>query len=301
VLDILAEPEEFAGRREGVRLSPSEVRGQLTLEGVSFAYPKMRKKEEQDEAELAGEDQFGEPVLHEIDLEVAPGETIALVGPSGSGKTTLCNLIARFYDPQVGRVLLDGRDVREIDVRSFRRLLGVVEQDVFLFDGTVAQNIAYARRGATMDQIVEAARAANAEEFIADLELGYETMIGERGVRLSGGQKQRIAIARALLADPAILILDEATSSLDTESEAYIQESLSRLTRDRTTFVIAHRLSTVRDADRIVVLDQGRIVEIGTHEELLDSDGRYAAFLARQLEPGTAPGVEPIKNLSSTD
>ncbi len=298
VLDIMAEPVEFAGKREGIRLSPSEVRGGVTLDGVTFAYPKLRKKDEQDEAELAGEDQFGEPVLHDINLDIKPGETIALVGPSGSGKTTLCNLIARFYDPQIGRVLLDGRDVREIDVRSFRRLLGVVEQDVFLFDGTVAQNISYGRRGATMDQITEAARAANAEEFIAELEYGYETMIGERGVRLSGGQKQRIAIARALLADPAILILDEATSSLDTESEAYIQQSLHRLTRDRTTFVIAHRLSTVRDADRIVVLDRGRIVEVGSHEQLLASGGRYAAFLARQLEPGTPNGLKSAQTLS---
>lgn len=289
VLDLLGEPVEFEGERAGVRLTRGEVRGRVTLDRVTFAYPKLRKKREQDEAEAAGEQAFGEPVLHDVSLDVRPGETIALVGPSGSGKTTFCNLVARFYDPQSGRVMLDGRDVREIDVQSFRSLLGVVEQDVFLFDGSVADNIAYARRGATMEQVTAAAEAANASEFIAALDRGYETLIGERGVRLSGGQKQRIAIARALLADPAILILDEATSNLDTESEAFIQESLRRLTRDRTTFVIAHRLSTVRDADRIVVLDGGRIVEIGTHEQLLASGGRYAAFLARQLEPDLSP------------
>jgi ATP-binding cassette subfamily B protein/subfamily B ATP-binding cassette protein MsbA len=293
VLDIVAEPLEYEGAREGVRVLRPQVRGRVTLEHVSFAYPKLRKKKEQDAADAAGEEAHGAWVLEGISLDVAAGETIALVGPSGSGKTTLCNLVARFYDPQLGRVLLDGRDVRDIDVRAFRRLLGVVEQDVFLFDGSIAENIAYARRGATREEVIAAARAANAEEFIDQLESGYETLIGERGVRLSGGQKQRIAIARALLADPAILILDEATSNLDSESEAYIQESLRRLTRDRTTFVIAHRLSTVRDADRIVVLDHGRIVEIGTHEQLLASGGRYAAFLSRQLEPDAAPEPAP--------
>lgn len=293
VLDLLGEDQEFEGEPEGERIERSQVRGRVTLENVTFSYPRLRTKAEQDLETASGQAPPPEPVLKHVSLDVHPGETVALVGPSGAGKTTLCNLVARFYDPQHGRVLLDGRDIREIDVRSYRALLGVVEQDVFLFDGTVAENIAYARRGATEEQVRAAAHAANAAEFIERLDRGYGTLIGERGVRLSGGQKQRIAIARALLADPAILILDEATSNLDAESEAYIQASLKRLTRGRTTFVIAHRLSTVRDADRIVVIDDGRIAEMGTHEELLAAEGRYASFLARQLEPGPGGTAGP--------
>jgi ATP-binding cassette subfamily B protein/subfamily B ATP-binding cassette protein MsbA len=240
----------------------------VSFRSVSFAYP--------------GHEQ---PVLEDIDLDVPAGTTVALVGRSGAGKTTLCNLVARFYDPTAGAILLDDVDIRTIDVSAYRRLLGIVEQDVFLFDGTVAENIGYARRGATMEQIRGAAQAAHAAEFIERLEHGYGTLIGERGVRLSGGQKQRIAIARALLADPRLLILDEATSNLDTESEILIQRSLVDLMRARTCFVIAHRLSTIRHADRIVVLEHGKIVETGRHEELLERGGRYAAMLELQLHP----------------
>ncbi len=207
---------------------------------------------------------------------------IALVGPSGAGKTTLTNLAARFYDPTSGRVLLDGHDLREIDVESYRQLLGVVEQDVFLFDGTIAENIGYANREASDDAIIEAVRVANAHEFISELPRGYETLIGERGVKLSGGQRQRLAIARAVLSDPRILILDEATSNLDTESERLIQQSLHTLLKGRTSFVIAHRLSTIRDADLIVVLDRGKIVESGTHAELLALGGRYRRMVELQ-------------------
>jgi ATP-binding cassette subfamily B protein/subfamily B ATP-binding cassette protein MsbA len=208
---------------------------------------------------------------------------VALVGPSGAGKTTLSNLVARFYDPASGRVTLDGRDLRDYDVESFRSLLGVVEQDVFLFDGTIAQNIGYARRDATEGEIRAAAEAANATEFIDRMTDGLQTVIGERGVRLSGGQRQRLAIARAILADPKLLILDEATSNLDTESERLIQQSLRHLMRGRTSFVIAHRLSTIAGADVIVVIENGRIIQTGTHAELMAEGGRYRTMVEQQI------------------
>jgi ATP-binding cassette subfamily B protein/subfamily B ATP-binding cassette protein MsbA len=246
------------------------VKGRITLEDVGFAYPGTSRR-----------------VLQGIDLDVMPGETIALVGRSGSGKTTLCNLIARFYDPTAGTIRLDGADLREIEVESYRRLLGIVEQDVFLFDGTIAENIAYGDRWATRERIVHAAQAANAAEFIDRLPAGYDTFIGERGVRLSGGQRQRLAIARAVLADPRIFILDEATSNLDTESERLIQQSLSTLLKGRTSFVIAHRLSTIRHADRILVLEDGAVAESGTHDELMSSSGHYRDMVELQrLETG---------------
>ncbi len=278
VLDLLDEPEEF-GEKHAATYSESPVAdvrhptshiqnpaGHIRLENVAFKYPKGR-----------------DWVLQDVDLDVPAGSTVALVGPSGAGKTTLCNLVARFYDVSQGRVTLDGIDIRDIPVDEFRRLLGIVEQDVFLFDGTIRENIGYARRGVSMADIRAAAKAANADGFIEKLERGYDTLIGERGVRLSGGQKQRIAIARAILADPRILILDEATSNLDSESEHLIQESLRTLMRARTCFVIAHRLSTIRHADLIVVIDNGRIIERGTHTELLAREGRYWQMLQRQM------------------
>ncbi len=272
VLDLLDEPEEFTEARGGGLLPMpahadlTHAQGRISIEHLSFRYPKGQ-----------------EYVLREIDLEVPAGSTIALVGPSGAGKTTLCNLVARFYDATDGAIKLDGVDIRDIPVDEYRKLLGIVEQDVFLFDGTVRDNIGYARRGVGMAEIRAAARAANADGFIDKLERGYETLIGERGVRLSGGQKQRIAIARAVLADPRILILDEATSNLDTESEALIQRSLGTLMKGRTCFVIAHRLSTIRNADLIVVIDNGRVIERGTHAQLLAREGRYWQMLQRQM------------------
>jgi ATP-binding cassette subfamily B protein len=266
-LDVLDERPESAGTLHATTPStlPSAT-GHISLRGVWFRYP--------------GHDT---DVLQDITLDAAPGEMIALVGPSGSGKTTLCNLIARFYEPTRGSMTLDGLDTARVDLDAYRRLLGIVEQDVFLFDGTIAENIAYGRRGASPDDVRHAARAANAEEFIERLESGYETLIGERGVRLSGGQKQRLAIARAVLADPRILILDEATSNLDSESEQLIQRSLARLMQGRTSFVIAHRLSTIRHATRIIVLERGRIIETGTHDELVARGGRYFEMLSIQL------------------
>ncbi len=272
ILDLLEEPREMESD-SAERLVHQAVEGRVTFENVSFSYP--------------GSDCFA---LENISLEVEPAETIALVGPSGGGKTTLCNLVGRFYDPTSGQILLDGRDLTNIDVDSYRSLIGIVEQDVFLFDGTVAANIAYGNRRASADDIRRAATIANAHEFIDALPHGYGTLIGERGVRLSGGQRQRIAIARAVLADPKILILDEATSNLDTESERTIQASLVTLMESRTCFVIAHRLSTIAHADRIVVLENGQISEIGTHESLMATDGRYREMVLLQTRPAEMEG-----------
>lgn len=296
ILDLTQEPEEFAGvgAKNRVLVDRASARGALELRDIWFTYPR-REGGKKSEAEREPE-----PVIRGISLNVRAGETIALVGPSGSGKTTLCNLVARFYDPTQGQILFDGTDLRDIDVRSYRRMLGIVEQDVFLFDGTIAENIAYADRDAPLDRVMAAARSANAHEFIAALEKGYDTLIGERGVRLSGGQKQRIAIARAILANPLILILDEATSNLDSESEVLIQRSLGTLMQGRTSFVIAHRLSTIRSADRIVVMEKGSVTEIGDHETLIARNGRYAELLRLQIE-GAAPTNDASKTVTSAE
>jgi len=275
VIDLLEEATESPGNPGAVELSRAQVAGAVRFEGVHFSYPTS------DQA-----------VLRDVTFEVPAGSTVALVGRSGAGKTTLCNLVARFYDPISGVIQLDGRNLQDIQLDSYRRSLGVVEQDVFLFDGTVRENIAYGRRDADLPAIVAAAEAAAAREFIEQLPQGFETWIGERGVKLSGGQRQRLAIARAILADPRILILDEATSNLDSESERLIQKSLARLLQGRTAFVIAHRLSTIAHADLILVLDQGRIAEQGTHQELLNRGGLYQRMVVLQTEEVGADATE---------
>ena len=273
IFEMLDEQPEIADT-PGAQPLPAVV-GRITFQDVSFAYPGARH------------------VLHHIQLEIQPGEVLALVGPSGAGKSTLFNLVPRFYDPVEGAVLLDGHDLRQVSLVSLRSQVGIVPQETHLFSGTVRENIRYGRLDASDSELQEAARAANAEEFILRFPQGYETLVGERGVKLSGGQRQRIAIARAILKDPCILLLDEATSSLDSESEGLVQEALERLMQGRTTLIIAHRLSTVHQADRIAVLDAGHLVELGSHEQLLALDGLYARLYRLQLRQ---PGME-IENI----
>ena len=270
VFELLATEPDKPDRPNAVD-APALVR-EIRFENVEFEYVE------------------GRPVVRDFNVIVPAGSVVALVGRSGAGKTTVTDLVARFHDPTRGRILLNGTDIRELRLRSYRDLLAIVQQDVFLFDGSVRDNIAYARHDATDADVEDAARRANAHEFIVRLPDRYETFIGERGVKLSGGQQQRLAIARAILASPQILILDEATSNLDTESEQLIQASMSTLLAGRTTFVIAHRLSTIRRADLILVMEDGRIVERGTHQELMEARGGYYGMVLRQMEVATQQG-----------
>jgi len=278
IFELLAVHPEISSPPDAI--TPHIERWDVAFHNVSFGY------------------QSEEAVLNGIDFKIGAGEMVALVGATGAGKTTVSRLIPRFYDPQDGQVCIGGHDLRSLDLEFLRANVASVMQDVFLFHGTVRQNIAFGRPEATVDEIVQAAQASNAHEFVVDLPDGYNTIIGERGVLLSGGQKQRISIARALLKDAPILILDEATSSVDTETEWLIQQALNRLTRNRTTLVIAHRLSTIRHADKIVVLDSGRIVETGAHDELMARGGRYAQMvetqsLARSWQLSGQPELQP--------
>jgi ABC-type multidrug transport system fused ATPase/permease subunit len=281
IREIRATVAEDAG--DETRTGIGEVKGDVRFDDVTFGYDPEK------------------PVVHDITLHARPGTTTALVGPSGSGKSTVISLVMAFHRPQRGRVLVDGTDLTELRLHDYRRQLGVVLQDNFLFDGTVRDNIAFSRPEATEAEIREAAGIAHCDEFVSRFPDGYDTIVGERGVKLSGGQRQRVAIARAILADPRVLILDEATSSLDSESEALIQDGLTKLRAGRTTFVIAHRLSTIRSSDQILVMDGGRIVERGTHAQLIRNDGLYKRLYERQrgleedlfINPGEDPIPEP--------
>jgi ATP-binding cassette subfamily B protein len=243
-----------------IRLPVESVRGELCLQNITFAYNDRS------------------PVIKHLSLEIPAGNTIAIVGSTGSGKSTLVKLLLRLYEIQSGKITLDGIDLQDLDLSDLRRCIGLVSQDIFLFHGTVAENIAYGTFTATDEEIVTAAKVAEAHDFITSLPQGYQTIVGERGQKLSGGQRQRIAIARAILKNPPILILDEATSAVDNETEAAIQRSLERITANRTTIAIAHRLSTIRNADQIYVMEYGQLIEAGTHQQLLEKNGIYASL-----------------------
>jgi ATP-binding cassette subfamily B protein len=264
VFDLLSIPPSLVEKPGAIALPP--ITGKVSFTQVSFSYNGDR------------------PVLRDLDLEVAPGEVIALVGHSGAGKTTIINLLLRFYDPQEGEIRIDGINIKDVTLTSLRHQIGVVPQDTMLFSGTIAQNIAYGQTELDFNAITNAAKIANAHDFISQFPQNYHTWVGERGANLSGGQRQRLAIARAILRNPRILILDEATSALDSESEVLVQEALERAMQNRTVFIIAHRLSTVRKADTILVLEKGNIVESGNHSQLLAQGGRYAKFYAQQFQ-----------------
>ena len=264
VFDVLDTHPEVIDQPEAMIMPPIE--GRVEFRGVHFGY-------EEDK-----------PVIEDLNFTVEPGEMIGLAGHSGAGKSTLINLICRFYEPQEGAILIDGHDTRHVNLQSLREQIGVVLQDPFLFNGTVADNIAYGHPEASLEQIVAGAKAANAHDFIMNMPDGYDTMVGERGIRVSGGERQRLSIARAILRDPRILILDEATSNVDTQTEAQIQEALERLVQGRTTFAIAHRLSTLKNSHRLLILDKGKLAEIGTHDELIAQDGIYANLCRMQTE-----------------
>ena len=264
VYELLDEPVDVADKADGVNVT--SLRGSIALEHVSFSY------------------EDAEEVLHDISLRIEPGDFVGLVGKSGVGKSTLINLILRMYDVTEGCIQIDGNDIRDIPQRVLRSHMGVVLQENFLFAGTVYQNLTYAKPEAAREEVIQAAKAAGAHEFIIHLPDGYQTQVGERGHSLSGGERQRIAIARALLHNPRILILDEATSALDTETEKLIQDALQVLTRGRTTIAIAHRLSTLRNATKLVVMDHGRIAEVGTHDQLMEREGIYYSLVMAQRE-----------------
>jgi ATP-binding cassette subfamily B protein len=273
VFEIMDTPSEVPDTSNPVPIG--QLKGEVKFEQVTYGYEKHH------------------PVLKDIKLEVKAGEMIGLVGHSGAGKSTFINLICRFYDTDEGRITIDGVDLRNISQSDLRKQIGVVLQETFLFDGTIAENIAYSKPDATPDEIMRAAKIGNAHDFIVQLSDGYDTRVGERGHRLSGGEKQRVAIARAIIHDPRILILDEATASVDTETERQIQVAISRLIQGRTTFAIAHRLSTLRNANRLIVLDKGKIMEMGTHEDLLTiENGVYRKLVDAQSELTKIKGVE---------